>query len=111
MGRSASATSATTQRVGMVGDAVEFLAGLHALAVDDLLLDHVSGRRCRPIERAGIAAFLARLADATLRDREIAQPLHGALEISTSVGGRDTAPALGRAHGDKQIDLRALNVW
>src|SRR5262249_21061022 len=94
----------------MVGDTVELLAGLHALAVDDLLLDHVAGRRRGPIERSRIDAFLAHFADAALGDCEIAQPLHCSLEISIGVGCRYAAPALGRAHRDEKIDLRALNV-
>ena len=74
--------------VGMVGDPIELLAGLHALTVDDLLLDHVAGRRRRPIERPRIGAFLTHFADAALRDGEVAQPLQGALEISIGVGRR-----------------------
>src|SRR5262249_16327585 len=96
--------------VGMVGDAVKLLAGLHALAVDDLLLDHVAGYRCRPIERPWIDAFLAHFADAALRDSEIAQPLQGTLEVSVGVGCGATASALRRSHGDEKIDLRALNI-
>ena len=72
----------------MVGDAVELLARLHALTVDDLLLDHVAGRRRRPIQRPRIGAVLAHFADAALGDCEIAQPLQGAFEISVGVGRR-----------------------
>jgi hypothetical protein len=96
--------------MGMVGDPIELLAGLHALTVDDLLLDHVPGRRRRPIEGARISAFLAHFADPALRNCQIAQPLQGALEVSIGVGCRYAAPALGRAHRDKKIDLRALNI-
>jgi hypothetical protein len=94
----------------MVGDPVELLAGLHTLTVNDLLLDHVARRGRRPIESAWIDAFLAHFADAALRDREVAQPLHGTLEISIGVGRRHAAPALGRTHGNEQIDLRPLNI-
>ena len=48
-------------QVGMVGNPIELLAGLHALTVDDLLLDHVAGRRRRPIERPRIGAGLRAL--------------------------------------------------
>src|SRR5262249_57391862 len=85
-------------KVAMVGDPVELLAGLHALTVNDLLLDHVAGRRRRPIERPRIDAFLAHFADAALRNREVAQPLQGAFDISIGVGRWYTATALGRAH-------------
>src|SRR5262249_11463159 len=96
--------------MGMVGDPIELLAGLHALTVDDLFLDHVAGRRRRPIERPRTDAFLAHFADAALRNREVAQPLQGAFEIPIGVGRCYTAPALRRAHLDEKIDLRALNV-
>ena len=69
-----------------------------------------AGRRRRPIERPRIDAFLAHFADAALRNREVAQPLQGAFEISIGVSRWYTAPALGRAHSDEKIDLRALNV-
>src|SRR4029434_376623 len=64
----------------------------------------------RPIERPRIDAFFAHFADAALRNCEIAQPLQCALEISIGVGRGYAAAALGRAHRDEEIDLRALNI-
>src|SRR5207244_13650195 len=80
--------------VAMVGDPVELLAGLYALTVDDLLLDHIAGCRRGPIEGAWTDAFFAHFADAALRNCEVAQSLQGALDVSVSVGGCDAAPAL-----------------
>src|SRR5262249_60675383 len=43
--------------VAMVGDPVKLLAGLHALTVNDLLLDHIAGCRRGPIEGAWTTPF------------------------------------------------------
>src|SRR5205085_8918496 len=97
-------------KVSVVGYAIELLAGLDALTVDDLLFDHFAGCRRGPIDRPRIDAFFPHFADATLWHCEIAQPLQGALDIAIGVGCRHAAPALGCTHRHDKIDLRALNV-
>ena len=70
----------------VIGDPVELVPGLHLLAIDDLLLDHVAGRRRRPIDGPWIGVGLAHLVDAALRDAEVPQPQHGAFKTLVHLG-------------------------
>ena len=95
--------------VRKVGDAIELVAGRHALAVDDTLLDHVPVAGDGQSMRARIGARLAHFVDAALGHAEIAQPLHRALSDRVGVRPGGTPRCVARI-ATMQVDLRQLDL-
>ncbi|ODR97642.1 hypothetical protein AUC69_11060 [Methyloceanibacter superfactus] len=88
----------------VVADAEQLVTRHDPLPFDDVLLDHMAGRGRGPVDRARVGLGLEHLVDAGFGHIEIAQPLHGPVDVA----GRVAAPL--PALGDQEVDLRQLDL-
>ena len=89
----------------MICDAVEFIAGHHSLPGDDLLLDYVTIRRCRPVEGSRVRSGVTHFVDSILRDAKIPESEHRPFQFLVGVGAGHLSP---RPHGDDEVRLGGL---
>src|SRR6266540_3341202 len=92
----------------MVGDAEELVARPYPLAVDHLLLDDVASCGRQPVNGARTLLGFSHFPDAIFGNTEIAQPLHGSVELAFRLRSGETARP--DTHRYEHIDLRLHDV-